>query len=372
MIKENIRIVRLILVLPLCILLLQCNSDKKNIPKAKKGVLATPLTIHQTTENKLLSQYDFFEGKLANLIPNNDVFPYTLNTPLFSNYAYKKRFIYLPDGVQMSYKEDDVFSFENGSVLIKNFYYPEDFRMENGPKRIIETRLLIKENNIWKPLNYIWSEDQQDAKLNYIGGKINTSWIHTDGIKKSTIYNVPNNNQCKNCHLKGKDISPIGPTAAQLNRKYEMLSEQMSQLEFYKEKNILKNLPEHNNLPKFAVWNKEQSGSLEDRAKAYLDINCAHCHQPKGSAKNSGLDLRLSQINLRKQGVFKPPIAAGKGSGDLQYSIVPGSPNESIIIYRMNSNDPGVMMPEIGRSIVHQEGINLITEYIKNLKVNAY
>ena len=371
MIEENIRIIRLIFVLPVCIFLFQCNPGPKNIPKAKKGLLATPLIINNTTENKFLSQYGFFQGELADLKPNKDVFPYTLNTPLFSNYAYKKRFIYLPEGVQMSYKEDDVFSFENGSVLIKNFYYPGDFRMENGTKKIIETRLLIKENNIWKPLNYIWSEDQQDAKLNYIGEKINASWIHTDGTKKSTIYNVPNNNQCKNCHLKGKDISPIGPTVAQLNRKYVMLSEKMSQLEFYKEKNILKNLPEYNNFPKFAIWNNEQSGSLEERAKAYLDINCAHCHQPKGSAKNSGLDLRLSQINLRKQGIFKPPIAAGKGSGDLQYSIVPGSPNESIIIYRMNSNDPGVMMPEVGRSIVHQEGINLITEYIKSLKVDT-
>jgi hypothetical protein len=74
---------------------------------------------------------------------------------------------------------------------------------------------------------------------------------------------------------------------------------------------------------------------------------------------------------MRKQGIFKPPVAAGKGSGDLQYSIVPGSPEESIIIYRMRSTDPGVMMPEIGRSIVHQEGIELISEYINNLKVNA-
>ena len=193
MIEENIHIIRLIFVLPLCIFLFQCNPSPKNIPKAKKGVLATPLIINNTTENKFLSQYGFFKGELADLKPNKDVFPYTLNTPLFSNYAYKKRFIYLPEGVQMSYKEDDVFSFENGSVLIKNFYYPGDFRMENGTKKIIETRLLIKENNIWKPLNYIWSEDQQDAKLNYVGEKINASWIHTDGTKKSTIYNIPNN-----------------------------------------------------------------------------------------------------------------------------------------------------------------------------------
>ncbi len=365
------RLIRLLFALPLLLLLFQCNFKQNNVPKAKKRVLTKPLIFQITNENELLSQYDFFDGKLADLKPNESVFPYTLNTPSFSNYAYKKRFIYLPDGVQMTYNKDEVFSFENGAVLIKNFYYPEDFRIKNGTKRIIETRLLIKENNGWKALNYTWRDDQEDANLNYIGKKINVSWINNDGIKKSTIYNVPNNNQCKNCHLNGKDITPIGPTAAQLNRKYAKLSNKMSQLEFYNEKKMLKNLPEHDNLPKFAIWDQKQSGSLEDRAKAYLDINCAHCHQPKGSAKSSGLDLRLTQIDHRKQGVFKPPIAAGKGSGDLQYSIVPGSPKESILIYRMSSNDPGVMMPEIGRSIVHQEGVNLITDYIKDLKINT-
>ena len=363
-------ITRLLFILPLFILLCSCNSKQEKIPKAKKVALESPLIIQNSNENRLLSQYDFFSGNLSDLEPNEDVFPYTLNTPLFSNYAYKKRFVYLPNGNQMTYSSDEVFSFENGTILIKNFYYPEDFRIKDGPKKIIETRLLIKEKDDWKALNYVWRDNQKDADLNYIGKKLNISWTHTDGIKKSTVYNVPNNNQCKDCHINGKDISPIGPTAAQLNRKYNMVSNQINQLEFYDKKGLLKNLPDHGNLPKFAVWDNEQSGSIEDRAKAYLDINCAHCHQPQGSAKNSGLDLRLIQTNRRKQGIFKPPIAAGKGSGDLQYSIVPGSPEESIIIYRMRSTDPGVMMPEIGRSIAHQEGIELISEYIKNLKVN--
>ena len=364
-------ITRLLFILSLFILLWSCNSKQDKIPKAKKVALKSPLIIQNSNDNRLLSQYDFFYGNLSDLKPNEDVFPYTLNTPLFSNYAYKKRFVYIPNGTQMTYSPDEVFSFENGTILIKNFYYPEDFRIKDGPKKIIETRLLIKEKDDWKALNYVWRDDQKDAELNYIGKKLNISWTHKDGIKKSTVYNVPNNNQCKNCHINGKDISPIGTTAAQLNLKYDMLSNQISQLEFYHKKRLIKNLPDHDNIPKFAVWDNEQSGSIEDRAKAYLDINCAHCHQPQGSAKNSGLDLRLIQVNQRKQGIFKPPVAAGKGSGDLQYSIVPGSPEESIIIYRMRSTDPGVMMPEIGRSIVHQEGIELISEYINNLKVNT-
>ena len=164
------------------------------------------------------------------------------------------------------------------------------------------------------------------------------------------------------------EISFIGPTAAQLNRKYAALSEQVKQLEFFTESGLLKALPEHQPLPKFVQWESTESGTVEERAKAYLDINCAHCHQPQGSAKNSGLDLRFSQMDLRKRGVFKPPIAAGKGSGDLQYSIVPGQAEKSILLYRMSSNDPGVMMPEVGRSMVHQEGVALIASYIENLK----
>ena len=121
-------------------------------------------------------------------------------------------------------------------------------------------------------------------------------------------------------------------------------------------------------ISRFSVWNDPSTGSLKERAKTYLDINCAHCHQPQGSAKNSGLDLSYSQTDERKRGVFKPPVAAGKGSGNLRYSIVPGEPKSSILLYRMLSNDPGTMMPEIGRSTVHKEGVALISEYIESLK----
>ena len=87
----------------------------------------------------------------------------------------------------------------------------------------------------------------------------------------------------------------------------------------------------------------------------------------QGSAKNAGLSLNYHEKDTRKRGVFKPPIAAGKGSGDYRYDIVPGKPQESILIYRVGSNDPAIRMPELGRSIVHQEGLTLLTEYIQEL-----
>ena len=45
---------------------------------------------------------------------------------------------------------------------------------------------------------------------------------------------------------------------------------------------------------------------------------------------------------------------------------------ESILIFRMKSQAPGVMMPEIGRSVVHKEGVSLISEYIENLKGSSF
>lgn len=86
-----------------------------------------------------------------------------------------------------------------------------------------------------------------------------------------------------------------------------------------------------------------------------------------GSAKNAGLYLQYSEEHPRNRGIFKPPIAAGKGSGNLNFDIVPGKPEESILIYRMRSNNPAIRMPEIGRSIPHEEGIALLTSYIEQL-----
>lgn len=350
-----------------CLFFIQCNENKSVPPKAKKVVLDKTLVNFSTIHKKKLSEYNFFRGNLANLNPEHRVIPYDLNTPLFTNYAFKKRFIYLPKGAQMTYNKETVFDFDEGTIIIKVFYYPENFNNPDGEKRIIETRLLIKENEVWIPLNYVWNESQDDAYLNYLGKKTEVSWRDENGVNRKINYNVPNNNLCKNCHLNGKEITPIGPTAAQLNGKYKLLSEQYNQLIYFAKQDYIKRLPDEDIIPRFPVWNDPKTGGVEQRSKAYLDINCAHCHQPQGSAKNSGLDLRYSQTNLRKRGVYKPPVAAGKGSGNLEYGIVPGHPEHSILLYRMNTINPGVMMPEIGRSTIHTEGVALITDYIKSL-----
>src|SRR5258706_1775315 len=167
-----------------------------------------------------LSDYGFFVGALSQLDPSPGVIPYSLNSPLFSDYAFKKRFIKIPQGTKAKYNPGDVFEFPEGTTLIKNFYYPQDFRKPEEKVRIIETRLLIREKADWKTLPYIWNDEQTEAFLEVAGGNKQVSWGVLHGSVRKVNYSVPNTNQCKGCHLRANRIIPIILSARQLNGDY--------------------------------------------------------------------------------------------------------------------------------------------------------
>jgi hypothetical protein len=130
---------------------------------------------------------------------------------------------------------------------------------------------------------------------------------------------------------------------------------------------LLTGAPHSQEAPRVPIAYDPASGSLELRARAYLDVNCAHCHNPQGPAHTSGLDLRWSQHEPIAWGVFKRPVAAGRGSAGFEFAIEPGHPARSILLHRMRATDPGVMMPEIGRSLVDQRGAALIEDWIARM-----
>ncbi len=325
----------------------------------------TDITSFVPKEN--LSEYGFFQGKIANQLPAEGVVPYQLNTPLFSDYAEKLRFVKLPAGTTVAYNPERVLDFPVGTTIIKTFYYPNDFRNPAAGRRIMETRLLVHEESGWKALEYVWNDDQTDAYLEVAGETKEVSWIHSDGTKRTIQYAMPNLNQCKGCHNQNEKMQPIGPSARQLNGDFEY-PEKENQLAHWQKAGILTGLPALAQVPRAPVWNEPASGSLEARARAWLDINCAHCHRHEGPAKTSGLMLNYNETDLTKLGIMKAPVAAGRGSGGRQYSIVPGQPEKSILLYRMESTDPGEMMPELGRKTTHTEGVALVREWIRSLK----
>jgi uncharacterized repeat protein (TIGR03806 family) len=312
-----------------------------------------------------LSSYRLFKGTGYSQEPNEGVIPYALNTPLFSDYALKSRFIWLPQGKSAPYNATGVLKFPVGTVLVKTFAFPKDMRSPGKDVHVVETRLLVHRPEGWVGLPYVWNDDRTDAVLQVEGKTVPLEFTTVDGAGQKVGYVVPNANQCKGCH-KGLDgMNPIGPKARNLNRLNTYGGAETNQLTALASADYLTGLPALAEVPKVAVWNDPATTvTLEERARAYLDNNCAHCHNPRGPARTSGLDLSLGQTDPAKYGICKPPVAAGKGAGNLAYDIVPTKPESSILVFRMNSVDPGIMMPEVGRTLIHTEGVALLKEWI--------
>jgi hypothetical protein len=130
---------------------------------------------------------------------------------------------------------------------------------------------------------------------------------------------------------------------------------------------MLAGAPEPKQHPIVPQFDDPSAGSLDQRARAWLEVNCAHCHNPIGSARTSGLDLRMEQTDPAKWGVMKSPVAAGKGSGGRRFDIVPGKPDESILMYRLESDDVGARMPNLARNRSYDLGNTLIRDWIASL-----
>lgn len=314
-----------------------------------------------------LSAYGFFEGKMADLEPVTAVIPYTVNTPLFSNYADKLRFVRFPENSAAIYNDTAAFELPVGTILIKNFYYQHDYRKPEKGRKILETRLLVHQQSGWEAWPYRWNEEQTEAYYDPAAETQSISYVNAAGKKVSLTYAIPNKNQCKGCHSQGLKLVPIGINARQLNGELVYSDgNKHNQLEYWKEHQLLKGLPsETQRIPKLPVWNDPSTGNLNDRARAYLDANCGHCHSRSGPANTSGLYLDFFERDPSHLGINKSPVAAGRGAGDLQFDIVPGQPQHSILLYRMKTNDPAIAMPEIGRELVHMEGVTLIEEWIR-------
>jgi uncharacterized repeat protein (TIGR03806 family) len=319
----------------------------------------------------MLSAYNLFRDGRAQA-PNDRVVPYGLITPLFSDYAVKFRFVYVPEGKTVAYTGDGAFDFPVGSTLVKTFAYPADFRRPDEDIRLLETRLLIRRADGWVTLPYVWNAAMTDARLRLGGKRLEAAWTDAAGQRREITYRVPNKNQCKACHIVGKRITPIGPKARNLNRDFAYATGQENQLAHWARIGILAGAPPPEQAPRVARWDDPADGSLGDRARAYLDVNCGHCHSPQGPARTSGLYLTVTEDRPVHWGINKPPVAAGRGSGGLDFGIVPGKPDASILTFRMQSTDPGIMMPELGRVTVHEEGVALIRKWISGLDPADY
>jgi len=312
-----------------------------------------------------LSQYNFFQGELKNLDPVYGVIPYELISSLFTDYSIKNRFLWMPDGLSADYvSSSSVFDFPVGTILIKNFSY-DDVLPEMISKNI-ETRLMIKKESGWIFADYIWNEDQTEALFSLDGSVVDISWLQ-NGEERNISYRIPSASECLTCHKISDGAIPNGVKPRNINKTLDYRTNSMNQLDKWMEMGYLNSYP--TDVEAVANW-KDLSEPLEKRVRSYIDINCAHCHSDNTHCEYRPIRLSYEATeDLANMGVcLTPDTNLGNGTDLI---INPGNIDRSVLHFRMTSNEEQYRMPLIGRSIVHDEAIAMIEEWINSLNENC-
>lgn len=309
------------------------------VPSA--GVSAAAITAEDYPAT--LSEYGFFVD-VAKQVPASGVMPYRVQTPLWSDGAEKLRFVYVPPGQKAHAQGDGLLNLPVGSALVKTF--------KMGGK-LVETRVLLHRADGWLGLPYLWNAEQTEARLVLAGARL----ALTTPQGKAIDYAVPNKNQCKECHMAGDVVVPIGPKARNLSADWLAAFHKAGKLDALPK--VVRRVP---------LWEDQEKVALDDAARGWLDANCAHCHKSDGAASNSGLYLGWEVTDRTALGINKRPVAAGRGAGNLDFAIVPGDPDHSILTYRMASLEGGVAMPELGRASVDPAGLAIVRAWIAAMR----
>lgn len=318
---------------------------------------------------------------------------YDLSAPLFTDYASKYRFVFIPEGQTASYSAAETFDFPVGSVIVKTFAMPTD-TSERGVEKeqIIETRLLIRKEAGWVARPYVWNAEETEASWDRTGEVVAINNLKHGNDTLSFNYGVPNQNSCTTCHqfnpngysdaVDGVDptpnvFSPIGPKARYLNSDYDYGQGPENQLQKWVNENMLSGLPSDNgDIQQAASFSDDvdlsnYSGTPEQltaTAKAWLDINCGHCHRTEGQASNTAFRADFNIPWAGNEGYHGVCAVAVSGASEGSARIIePGNASLSLLYNRLNTTESGDKMPPLGRAVIHQEGAALIEAWINSM-----
>ncbi|WP_408086009.1 hypothetical protein [Flavobacterium rhizosphaerae] len=350
----------------LTVLLFSCQSDNEDDYDEIITQIESPVVMDLAqVPYPNLSDYHFFEGELKNLQPASRVIPYDLNSTLFTDYAKKKRFVWMPDGLKATYAADgETLNFPVGTALLKTFYY--DSTTDDDVPNIIETRVMIKKESGWMFANYVWNQDKTEATLNTMQQEVRVSWMH-NGEERMARYKIPATASCIMCHDLNDVATTIGTKPQNLNKQYNYADGTENQLSKWMATGYLNTVPQ--NITSTVNWTDETQ-PLELRVRSYLDINCAHCHNPGAYCGYTPMNFQFGVTDLPQNlGVCNEPVDFVTSG---QEYIVDGQDIEnSLLHYRMNNNIQSEMMPPIGRSVVDEEALQMIAEWISTMETQC-
>ncbi|MEZ6129889.1 MAG: PQQ-dependent sugar dehydrogenase [Planctomycetaceae bacterium] len=310
--------------------------------------------------------------------PEAGVRSYRINAPHWADHTTSERWMALPGTDSVQVESDERWKFPEGSVLAKTV----SIRLQAddpGSTRRLETQILHREGDCWRPYTYAWNDDQTDAELVPAAGFTRPLRIrdaNAPGGVREQNYRFAARNECQMCHnpwvearttiLGFQSASPLAVTVAQLNRDSDASDasprNQLQQL--HDEGWLAGKLPEN---PSTAVRLSDpydESADLNERVRSYLHVNCAQCHQPHAGG-SSTIELTY-QAKLESAGLLGVRPAQGTfGISDASL-IAPGDPLGSVLHYRMAKVGNG-RMPRTGSDEVDERAVAMIYRWIQQL-----
>ena len=329
--------------------------------------------IYRFVENPVPANSKPFPSKLSetglfvdvvNLKPAPGVLPYVINAGAWHDHATVQRLVALPGKTKLGiyettdgYKgyQEGAWSFPDGAVIAKII----SLEMDTGDPattRRIETQILHRHNDQWHAVNYLWNEAQTDAVLAPDEGSDSLFKVKDDrapgGVRLQSWHHA-SRTECMLCH-NNRTGNIWSFNLAQLNTGKQL--DRLVKSEIFE-----KPLPE--NRPVITDPYDIES-SVDDRARAYLHVNCTHCHTRGGGGTamfQTRIDFSLEETKLVKT----TPTQGDLGIQD-PYVIAPGDPYRSVLYHRMAKLGPG-RMPHFGSQIVDEKGLDLIRKWITGM-----
>lgn len=305
--------------------------------------VATALAFKQS-----LQEMGFFSGNISFLQPAEGVVLYDLNSRLFTDYAHKQRLLKLPEGKFLEYNNSDLLpNFPDNTLIAKTFYYFNDETNPNLGKQIIETRVLLKVNGSWQLGNYVWNAAQTDATLTNSGSILPISYTDENGNTQNINYEIPSHDNCITCHSTNNIQTPIGLKLRNINFNPQNGTVNQNQIQYLLDNGLLRGIQNPTDISVLPDWTDDTSYTIFERGRAYMEINCAHCHQPGGIVPPGFLlDFRL-ETPFETTGIYS---------------------HRGQIEDRIQSTVPTYRMPQLGRTVVHTEGVAMMLEYLQAIE----
>jgi hypothetical protein len=303
--------------------------------------------------------------------PAPGLVPYAVRSPLWSDAAAKERFVRIPDGAKIHVldcavdvdaceppglggvgSDEGHWDMPVGTVLVKNF---------SIEGKHIETRLLMRRSTSnlsgWIGFSYEWNDQQTEANL-----------LPDDATGKdkpvgtaAQVWHYPSRAQCMDCHTRYSGRS-LGPSTQQLNSDFAYADGTMNQLDKFEQLGLFEAPPKAANGYPDPFGN---DATLDERARSYLQTNCAICHRPGVAA---------TTVDLRYTTAFADSKLCEKVERDVDkvpdYRLTPGNPAESTMSFRMHTLDM-LRMPKIGSNVVDPVGAKLVDDWITAMPADA-